>query len=671
MTVSITTQGNPVNIASDTQTITLNATAYDTSAVAVAAAASSSVNAISAAASAAQAALYDGPWLDDVAAVLADTALTYTTGGPSSVVAGDYVQTRKEGFAYKVAASGASDQHLVTAGGVKLYVMPDVDGAFPVAALTAVATAASIQKAFDIVNPLSQLGIFAKVKFPASAGITVGSSLALTGHPRNKPYVVGAGMMQTVISYNGASDVPVLDFGAPFTGLESTGFRTISDFSVIQLVANKTLATGIRWQSANAIGSIERVYISGFKEGIRTRDDWGNSYKNMYIFGCGTGFYSERQANGAVFENIYFQQCDTGLNLQQPWAAAVRNCIFERDTNYSVAITGGNARIESCYFEGATVGHIASVFVGSQGGEPAPAVTVADNLMNNDIGLACVMAASARELHVLRNTIVTPTEPNKPLVQITSGSSGPAHLVVEGNCIRYLPSISTPETRAFLMPLIGDEIMTKTTNLKIGANGQFTDRGTILPGTSNLMKLSTSTTYGDPAFVDNGITSAMKFFAGPQLWKPTNRTDWTISTLQGDAGTINTAAVSDGIECVDVTRTSGVWSHTTAWRSIPLSYLQGLFGTHATLAFEIRGYMKNGRIVVRYRTGSTVRTTATTVTTSATKFEEVKLVQKVLLNQDAIVEVGIRTSTTGYFAPITVEVVGLADWYNHPNLLSY
>lgn len=78
--------------------------------------------AAAAAASAAQAALYDGPWLDDVPAVIADTTLTYTGGSPSSVVAGDYVRTRAEGFSYLVAASGATNHHVATAGGVKLYV---------------------------------------------------------------------------------------------------------------------------------------------------------------------------------------------------------------------------------------------------------------------------------------------------------------------------------------------------------------------------------------------------------------------------------------------------------------------------------------------------------------------------------------------------------------------
>ena len=67
------------------------------------------------------AALYEGPWFNNLAALVADTTLTYTAGQPGTVDAGDYVRARKEGFAYEVAASGATDNHEVTAGGVKLY----------------------------------------------------------------------------------------------------------------------------------------------------------------------------------------------------------------------------------------------------------------------------------------------------------------------------------------------------------------------------------------------------------------------------------------------------------------------------------------------------------------------------------------------------------------------
>jgi len=56
----------------------------------------------------------------DVTTLLANTSLAYGTGA-AQVEAGDIVRTRAEGFAYEVAASAATDQHVTTAGGVKLY----------------------------------------------------------------------------------------------------------------------------------------------------------------------------------------------------------------------------------------------------------------------------------------------------------------------------------------------------------------------------------------------------------------------------------------------------------------------------------------------------------------------------------------------------------------------
>lgn len=60
---------------------------------------------------------------DTVAALLADSTLTYTTAPAGTIV-------EAEGFRYAVAASAATDHHVATAGGVKLYVQA-ADGAMP------------------------------------------------------------------------------------------------------------------------------------------------------------------------------------------------------------------------------------------------------------------------------------------------------------------------------------------------------------------------------------------------------------------------------------------------------------------------------------------------------------------------------------------------------------
>jgi hypothetical protein len=65
----------------------------------------------------------------DVATLLADTTITYTAGTVNTVSTGDVVQTATEGFSYSVAASGATNHHVATAGGVKLYVVNAGKGA--------------------------------------------------------------------------------------------------------------------------------------------------------------------------------------------------------------------------------------------------------------------------------------------------------------------------------------------------------------------------------------------------------------------------------------------------------------------------------------------------------------------------------------------------------------
>jgi hypothetical protein len=60
---------------------------------------------------------------ESVTSLLADTVLAYAGTGTEKAVAGNTVVTRSEGFSYEVAAAGATDQHVTTAGGVKLYVL--------------------------------------------------------------------------------------------------------------------------------------------------------------------------------------------------------------------------------------------------------------------------------------------------------------------------------------------------------------------------------------------------------------------------------------------------------------------------------------------------------------------------------------------------------------------
>ena len=124
----------------------------DQSGAAIQAAAEAAQVAAEAAAATAQASA--GISFATVAALIADTALTYSGG--TAVSAGTMVEAG--GYRYEVAASGASDHHVTTAGSVKLYALPSIDGfdirQFPVST-GAADNAAVIQSAMTLAASLN------------------------------------------------------------------------------------------------------------------------------------------------------------------------------------------------------------------------------------------------------------------------------------------------------------------------------------------------------------------------------------------------------------------------------------------------------------------------------------------------------------------------------------
>lgn len=70
-----------------------------------------------------------------VALLLADTAMKYTATGEYQHPVATGGGVTAGGYRYEVAASAATDYHLITTGGVKLYVLPLADGKYPADAL--------------------------------------------------------------------------------------------------------------------------------------------------------------------------------------------------------------------------------------------------------------------------------------------------------------------------------------------------------------------------------------------------------------------------------------------------------------------------------------------------------------------------------------------------------
>lgn len=123
----------------------------------------------------------------DVASLLADAALGYSQPTPNQVVAGNIIYAG--GFRYEVALAGASDQHLTTAGGVKLYAMMGADGALNSRAyataskgLTADNTA-DVQRALDNFSTTiidQSLRIDGTIEVPQSKALLLKAGVQLT-----------------------------------------------------------------------------------------------------------------------------------------------------------------------------------------------------------------------------------------------------------------------------------------------------------------------------------------------------------------------------------------------------------------------------------------------------------------------------------------------------------
>jgi hypothetical protein len=204
-----------------------------------------------------------------VAALLADTSITYAAGVVST---GEVI--RAERYAYTVAASGASDNHLTTAGGLKLYVTPDARGFVTPdqfgAPGGAVDETSYVQAALNSAFSVSLLRFYrvTSVKFPARAG------MVLVGANAN-----GCGLQGT-----SAGAAYVL---ATFDPTQTTvyGYHYIANFAV-KGVGLRAVAVG---QTVNTL--MENINASTFTgtDGFVFEESFSNTFVNLTTGGLTTG----------------------------------------------------------------------------------------------------------------------------------------------------------------------------------------------------------------------------------------------------------------------------------------------------------------------------------------------------------------------------------------------
>lgn len=115
-----------------------------------------------------------------------DTFTELSTSTFSDLTEGQILRIKDTGFAYEVAATDATDHHLTTAGGVKLYVLQHQDG-YHVDAFGAVGDGvtddtAAIQAASDAAEELLKGLERSKIIFRSGAQYLISSGLVFNGH---------------------------------------------------------------------------------------------------------------------------------------------------------------------------------------------------------------------------------------------------------------------------------------------------------------------------------------------------------------------------------------------------------------------------------------------------------------------------------------------------------
>lgn len=281
-----------------------------------------------------------------VADLLADTTLTYP-----AVAAGDVVEAG--GFRYQVAASGASDHHVTTAGGVKLYVLPGASG-YNVKAFGAVGDgvandSAPIAAAFAAGNAI----LFPSGTFLMNAGVTKLANNIKVDFRDAKIINGGVGFLFT---FGATADTPT------YTGLQIIGGwfeqsnpATSSNFNYIRVAATKDFSIrdtrmnnvsngGIYVEAGCEDGVIDSVTVNGMTAYTPNRGIWLNgSTASDYAAQLVDTNSITRNATAVpanAVKNVRVSNCTVALPGYGIYLMNARDCTIEK--NY-VDVSGAGA----------------------------------------------------------------------------------------------------------------------------------------------------------------------------------------------------------------------------------------------------------------------------------------------------------------------------------------
>jgi hypothetical protein len=326
----------------------------------------------------------------DVTELLADTQFTYAAGAPNTVQVspGDILRTLAEGFAYEVAASGASDQHVTTAGGVKLYVQPDGE-AYNAKAFGAIGDGvaddtAKIQAAINAATIFPQVPLYVpQGDYLITSTLTVGNTGRL--------YMSGAGKSLTRFVFNDANS-PGIEWTVNGTYSKLSKFRmtgpgrvlgnTAVGIKTFQGVGSSSIFMLFEdlWIQLWPMWAIELSdsYNCKLVDSLILQNGVRSSLAGLGVDGQGGGVLLKRvnfigaATTGNDWTNCYFKENNIGVQVQPGGSnqkalnTRFDNCIFE--FNYiglDLRNTGAGSKsrfvfLNTCYFEN-------NLFAGSLG----------------------------------------------------------------------------------------------------------------------------------------------------------------------------------------------------------------------------------------------------------------------------------------------------------------
>lgn len=294
---------------------------------------------------------YDQDGFANVDALLADTTLTYST-----VAAGDIVRTRSEGFAYQVAASGASDHHVTTAGGVKLYVLPS-DAGYNVKAFGALGNGvaddtAEIQAAARAANGVSGSGAVPGGTIYIPTGTYRVSKVGIRG-----TRVVGQNREATIIKGIGSGAATDFMFDAQLD-MDGTTANTVGGgwCENMTIDANgsgrsllRTYGGGVRPASLVLKNAIASGAV-GLSMGLPI---WATA-TNIYAVNCDKGFFTFSGAsdNGTstTFTGCWADSCLThGFHITQLYYSSFINCVAQNCGTRNWYVQGNSNGVSVVY----------------------------------------------------------------------------------------------------------------------------------------------------------------------------------------------------------------------------------------------------------------------------------------------------------------------------------